>query len=294
MPKNKNIMFQPRSTSRKENTKKFYIVLTACVLGVLAVSCLAILIKYNFDLNSVVGGDMPTETETVTEVNAAQEISADKTYFLWCSESDSKKMRFAWLVNIRLPEREISACTLEPSNHVNYGEKSISLEELYIQQGEGKLISALQESTGIKIDGCMGSDDESFKSIINYIGGINVTIPEQIEYRGEEFTLILVKGKQNLKGDTLLKYLRYLDTLGKKGKNHQATVILEAFDHIFKPDFISRQERLFSKISNTLETDLTIVDFSSVREGATYLMENGLKAKRTAESPELLTEEHKD
>jgi anionic cell wall polymer biosynthesis LytR-Cps2A-Psr (LCP) family protein len=127
--------------------------------------------------------------------------------------------------------------------------------------------------------------------MINYFGGVNINVPEQIEYRGDALTLILVKGKQNMKGDTLLKYIRYLDTLGERGMNYQASVMTQIFESVFRPSLVSKAERVYSNISNSLETNISIVDFSSMRETINAMAENGFKVKRTAETPQEFTEE---
>ena len=61
-------------------------------------------------------------------------------------------------------------------------------------------------------------------------------------------------------------------------------------DGILSPAYLEKRERIFSKISNTLKTDLTIVDYSSAQEGIKLLMENRLLVKKTADSPEQLIE----
>lgn len=288
MPKkNKNsIMFSAGWGNGKGDIKKFAAILISCVLVVLAVSVLAILSKYDFDVKTAVGGDSVTETSTDIGETETVEITAEKNWFFWIADSDNNRMRIAWLVNVRLPEREISVMPLKPSTHIEYDSRSLSIDEIRQTFGESKLVFALEREYGLKIDGYIGSDDESFKSIINYFGGITVTVPEQIEYRGEDLTLILVKGKQNMKGDTLLKYIRYLDTRGERGLSFQASVMIEVFESVFKPSFVSRADKVYSKISNVLDTNITIVDFSSMQEILKAMAEKGFKVKRVAESPQ--------
>ena len=48
---------------------------------------------------------------------------------------------------------------------------------------------------------------------------------------------------------------------------------------------------ILSNISNSLETNISIVDFSSMRETINAMAENGFKVKRTAETPQEFTEE---
>lgn len=279
-------MFKTNRQSDRGDLKKFAVILIACVVGILAISVLTILGKYDFDVKSALGGDAETETQ-LAETKAVQaEIEADKTYFFWCADDSDDELRFAWLVNFRLPDRVVSVCALDPDMQIEAGSKTLSLKKLFASSGVKSVVSYMESDFGIKIDGYIGSDDESFKSMINYFGGINITVPEQIEYRSDEFAVILVKGKQNIKGDTLFKYLRYLGTLGERGRTLQASAMDEMLDFVFSSSYLEKRSSIFSRISNTLETDLTIVDFSSAEEGIKVLMQNGFASKKTLDSPE--------
>ena len=293
--KPKNIMFRTNRQSDSGDIKKFAVILTSCVVGILAISIFAILIKYDFDVKSVLGGN----AETVTQVEETQipevEIEADKTYLFWCAESSGNRMRYAWLVNFKLPERRVTACALDLDMRINVasdaqvGEKKTeSIRNVFMQSGIKDLVAYMEADMEIEIDGYIGGDDEEFKSMVNYFGGFDVTVPEQIEYKSGDFSVILVKGKQNLKGDTLFKYLRYLGTLGKRGRSLQATALNEILTSVFNPSNAGRLNSIFSRISNTLETDLSIVDFSSAEAGIKEFAEKGFTLKKTVETPEEL------
>lgn len=291
LKKNKNSIMFSAGGNGKGDMKKFAVILISCVLAVLAVSVLIILSKYDFDVKTAMGGDSVSETSAVEGETEKEEITAQKTWFFWISDSSNKRMRISWLVNVRLPERKLTVLPIKPSDHIRYDSRSLSIEEVRQNFGNSKLVSALEKEYGVKIDGYIGSDDEGFKSMINYFGGMTVTVPEQIEHRGEEFTLILVKGKQNMKGDTMLKYVRYLDSLGEKGVGYQASVMVQIFESIFKPSFISRTENVFSKISNSLVTNITIVDYSSGKEFIEAMAEDGFEVKKTVGTPQDFSEE---
>lgn len=289
--KQKNIMFKTNRQSDRGDLKKFALILTACVVGILAISVLAILGKYDFDVKSALGGDAETEIQ-LAETNSAQtEIEADKTYFFWCADDSNDELRFAWLVNFKLPSRVVSVCALDLDVKIQAGEEKTSLKKLFASSSVKNVVSYMESDFGLKIDGYIGSDDESFKSMINYFGGIDITVPEQIEYRSDEFAVILVKGKQNIKGDTLFKYLRYLGTLEERGRTLQASAMNEMLDFVFSSSYLEKRSSIFSRISNTLETDLTIVDFSSGEEGIKLFMENGFTSKKTLESPEAFVDD---
>lgn len=279
--RNKNIMFKTQRQSAKGDTKRFFTIFFSCVLVVLVISCLAILNKYDFNVKSAVSGEAETETTTAVTETGIPEVYADKTYLFWCADSDRKGIHFAWLVNVKMPERELIVHTVPTEMFVTVNGKSSSLENVYSVSGENALVAAVEELSGKKIDGYIGSTDSSFKTMINYFGGVNITVPEQVEYRSGGMTLILIKGRQNMKGDTLYKYLRYLETLGEKGRSLQASALTEIFKSIFTPAYTNRASGIFSKLSNTLKTDLTIVDFSSAEKAVKILTENGFEAMRT-------------
>lgn len=284
--KPKNVMFRTSKQRIGNDTKKFAAILIGCVLTVLAVSIFAILSKNDFNVKNIIGGDAPTETVPEELITQEAEIEASKTYLFWCADDSGTELRFAWLVNFELPARKASVCTLDLNRRIVFENQEQSMRHIFRQKGIKTLVSCIENGTEIEIDGHIGSDDESFKSMINYLGGIDITVPEQIDYRSGDLNVLLVKGKQNLKGDTLFKYLRYLGTLDEKGRKLQASAMNEILDYVFKPSNINRCSYIFSKISNSLETDLTIVDYSSAEQGIKLLVENGFATKRIVETPE--------
>lgn len=283
MAKNtKNVRFRTQRQSVDQGFRRFSVAFAAGVLIILLVSCLAILNKYDFDVRTAMGGDSVTETQPVSEESTEWQGEANKTYFFYCADSESKRLRFAWLVNFRLPGEEMRVCALASDTLLANGTET--LNSMLSKYGADETVKRLEELTGLPIEGYIGSDDESFKAMINYFGGTDVNVPEQIEYRGDDFTVILVKGRQNLKADSLFKYLRYLNTLGPRGKNLQATALADIIESIIKPSNIGKTEKYFSKLSNTVETNLSIVDYSQSEEAIKSFMRNGIRKRYIVDS----------
>ncbi len=279
-------MFSTRKQSMSNETKRFFVIFFAVVILILFVSCLAILSKYDFNVKSAVSGEAETQTTTQAAETVIPEIHADKKYLFWCASGDRQSMHFAWLVNVKMPERKLKIYSLKPETIAQVNGTAMSLENVYAKLGETELAAAVESAFGFELDGYIGSDDDSFKNMINYFGGVDVTVPEQVEYRGDGLTLLLIKGKQTMKGDTLFKYLKYIETQGAKSGSMQANVLRAVFETIFEPQFVGKSSVIFSKISNTLRTDLTIVDYSQAEKAAHILMENGFEVIKTAASPE--------
>ena len=285
MKKRKNINFRTARGRFSEESKKFFAVFFACVVTVLAISTLAILKKYDFDVKRAISGEAKTEPTTEMMSSGIPEVNGEKTYFFWCSSEDRKELHFAWLVNIKMPERRATVCTLPPETLVNYKGSVSSIENVLSKTSNADFVSVVEETFGSEIDGYISSDSTDFRTMINYFGGAEITVPEQVEYRNEGLTLILVKGKQNLKGDSLFKYLCYLDTLGSKGNASQAFVMGDILKSVFRPSRINKTDSAFAKISNTLDTDITIVDFSTAEKAIKILCEYGFEAIATVDSP---------
>ena len=287
--KRKNIMFSTRKQSMSNETKRFFGVFFTGVALVLVVSCLAILSKYDFNVKSAVSGEAETQTTTQVQETGIPEVRADKKYLFWCASEDRQSVHFAWLVNVKMPERKLMIYTLKPETVAQVNGNAMSLENVYAKYGEVRLAEAVESASGIELDGYIGSTEDSFKNMINYFGGVDITVPEQVEYRGDGLTLLLIKGKQNMKGDTLFKYLKYIETLGVKSSSMQANVLGAVFENLCKPSYAKKSEAIFSKISNTLRTDMTIVDFSKAQKAVGVLTENGFNVIKTVDSPEEFT-----
>lgn len=286
MKKRKNIDFRTGRGRKNGESKKFFIVFFACVFTVLAISSLAILKKYDFDVKRAISGEAKTEQTTEAVSSGLPEVNGEKTYFFWCASEDRSEIYFAWFVNIKMPERRATVCTVPPETLVNYNGTVSSIENVLSKTGDAEFVNAVEATFGSEIDGYISSDATDFRTMINYFGGIEITVPEQVEYRNDGLTLILVKGKQTLKGDSLFKYLSYLDTLGSRGNASQALVMGDILKGVFKPSRTNKTDSAFAKISNTLNTDITIVDFSSAEKAIKILCEYGFEAISTVDSPE--------
>ncbi len=283
-----NIQFKVNNP--KKDTGRFAFILVVSVLLVLSVSLLIIFASNGFNINGAFGIDAQTETETQTEETQIK-AEGSKTYVFWCADDDD--LKFLWIAKFELPERKVSVCALDTDSELtvasdseNNYKKSETIAQIFAKYGKKELINYIEKNFGIKADGYVGSTPEQFKVMINYFGGIDVTVNEQIEYRDSDMALVLVKGNQNLKGDSFYKYICYLGKLGENGMQQQAVALNEVLSDVFVPSNANRGTNIFSKISNTLDTNLTIVDFSCVEDSAAYFAENGIAVKNICKTPD--------
>lgn len=290
MRRPKNISFKTDKKSDRASLRRLTLTVAAGAVFVLLASVFVILSKNDFNFKSAMGMNVETESSSVAEETEIKVAESDRLYFLWCSSADKKAMRFAWLVRVRMPERAVCICPVSPAATVEFEGGERTLSDILARYGEKRLIEAVENYSGGTVDRYASSTDESFKSMINYFGGVSVTVPDQIEYRGD-FTLILVKGKQNMKGDTLFKYLRYLGLLGDT--EAQAKVLSDILGSVFVPRNSGRLGNIFAKFSNTLNTDITIVDFSQAENGIRAILDGGMEITAAESCEELLNQKYK-
>lgn len=262
--------------SAKIKAKKFITVFVIGTVVVLALSLVAILGKNDFNVRAAIGGDTETGSAGQENVIKASVSDSDRLYFLWVASKDRSEMRFIWLVRAQMPEARFSICTVNPEAILTMGGKGVTFEDIYAKSGEKELVAAMEAYSGLEIDKYIGATDENFKALVNYLGGVQINVPEQIEYKSEEFNTILVKGMQNMKGDTLFRYMRYLGVTEYEGPRSQSKVFGDFLENLFSEKYVEKRSNIFSKISNSMTTNISIVDFSSHDIDVKALMESGI------------------
>ena len=276
--------------SAKVKTKKFITVFAVGAAVVLALSLAAILGKNDFNIRAAIGGDAETKADRQENAVKASVSDSDKIYFLWVASKDRSEMRFIWLVRVQMPEARFSICTVNPESILTIGGKGVTFEDIYAKSGEKELVAAMKAYSGFEIDKYIGASDENFKALVNYLGGVQINVPEQIEYKSEEFNTILVRGMQNMKGDTLFRYLRYLGVTEYEGPRSQSKIFGDFLKNLFSEKYVEKRSNIFSKISNSMITNISIVDFSSHDADVKALMESGIESIDIVSVPSELAE----
>lgn len=279
----KNLVFKTDKKSRIGSAGKFWLLLPAILIVVLAVSVAVILVQNDFDVNAALGIEKETTTEKAETTAPPVTAEADDTFLFWCASADREEIFFMNIIRVTLPDCAVAVCPVDVESVVSRDGKTA--QEVYLESGENGLVAAVEYSCSVDIDRYAGATETKFKSMVNYFGGLKVTVDEQINYRSEEMNLVLIKGNQNMKGDTLFKYLRYLTMNGQEGRENQAAVMIEIFENIFNESNVNKRERIYNEFANTFITDITMVDYSQAEDGIVMLMENGVRQGTVISDP---------
>ncbi len=291
--KNSKLIFKTKNERSIGQLKKFSLALLCFVVVFGSLSVLYFFKSYNFNLNNALGKIEPSTTEPESSTPAiTQEKCVD---YLFCSSSSDKtRLNFVYVVRVQMPECKVIICPLPPNTPANPEGEWHTLQELYSEGGTSALVSGAGMICQTKISHYVFSTDTSFKRAINYLGGFTVTVSENVKYRGE-FNLILVKGKQSLKGDSILKYLSYLSLLeNDAGVPAQALVLRDILASTLSGDYAERKDDFFSHLSNILTTDISIVDFSAAGSSLEMLANSGKTQYICVSTPDELHNATKD
>ncbi len=274
--KNNNSLFKKEKNRNETMNKKLALAVVAVFVLILSGSLFAILAKNDFNVLSALSGEVVTEAVKDEENTAKPDIPrSDRYYLLYCRDDETSELKLLWIVRMRLPQRNFNFFAPSVQTVTKYGDEQISFNYIYRTHGAQALREAVEKEYGIKISNYVSSDVNSFKSMINYIGGINFNVPEKVEYR-DEFNLFLIEGSNTMKGDPVYKYLLWLGFGQGENIHIRSEVLAEIFRTYFTESNSLRTDAVYSKFANSVSTDFSIVDYRSHAEIIRYIFENGM------------------
>ena len=238
------------------------------------ISFLLLLRYYNFDL-SAIGNPAEETTVEETTVKPEPQVSGSYRYLLLCTADSSNELRFAAVLNADMEALELSVTPLDPTQSLSYGGCTGNLSAQLDFGGEKQLAAAIEAATGIKTDKFIRSTDSSFKSLINSFGGFETTVEKAIDVRSDRLTAIIGAGRQTMTGDTLLKYLRYYEN----EPNTQAEIIADIIEQEITPANFKKADSHYTRVINLVKSDISVVDFASVKTGIDALLYSGEAVK---------------
>lgn len=143
-----------------------------------------------------------------------------------------------------------------------YGKEKINAAA---RLGKGiKTTQALvEEIIGQPIDGYVLTNFKGFKTIIDTLGGITLTVEKDMYYvtgDAEDGIINLKKGLQRLNGIQALQYARFRqDALADISRTSRQQAVLKAMEKEFlQVKTVPKLPRIISQISKSMETDLSV------------------------------------
>lgn len=265
------------NTAKQEKRKSFF-RLTAifiCIAVVIGSVSVAVILKNN---NNFIKDLFTNETtvqsqeESTAEndlVDLEQELTGRARVLLYCTDREASEIYFMAMVDANMKRQSFKVYPLKTDNP-DYT-KALSTG------GYKELISKVESAEGIKIDRYIASDTDTFALAINYMGGLEYTVDERIEYRTDDYTLILTKGDQTIKGETLLKYFRYCKTLdAQTGLQQQGDLICAMIDEYITSENVEKGDTIYEKVLSKInsKSDISYIEASKALQMLKLLCES--------------------
>lgn len=233
----------------------------------MSVSVLLLLRHYNFDLSEMVKSADEEGTEKDSTIAPAPEVQGVRNYLLFCTADGDNAVRFISVVTADLNNKELRVTAIDPAASVSVSGCTGTFSK-QLDYGTAQLVLAVEEYSGMKIDKYIRSTDSKFKSIINYVGGIEINVEEPIDIRTPELTAVIAKGLQTMAGDTMLKYIRSFESQPQK----QAEIIADMIEQKLNVANLNNADAHYTKIINLTESDISVVDFADMQQGFKALL----------------------
>lgn len=130
---------------------------------------------------------------------------------------------------------------------------------IYNEGGAEAVTKEVAKEYNIKIDKYIASNENTFALAVNYMGGLEYDVPERVEYRTADLTLILTPGKQTIKGEVLLKYIKYLKSFGLP---KQSEILCLMMNEYFTPGNFENAMQIYKGLITNIsgESNISFVE----------------------------------
>ena len=256
----KNHEFKTTKQDKRNGIMRFVIFFLICAVLIGSVS-VAVILKNNTSFINDLFSPHPTTAQQETTDNQLVEIDESlkgrMRILLYCTDREISEIYFLAMVDANMNKQIFEVHPLAPDNPDYI--KALS------SGGEKELVSVVEKTEKIKIDKYIASNADTFALAINSMGGLEYTVAERIEYRADDYTLILTKGDQTIKGETLLKYFRYCKTLGgQTGLQQQGEILCRMFDNYVTAENVEKGDKIYEKVLSKLnsKSDISYIEAS--------------------------------
>ncbi len=236
--------FKTSKQDKRRGSFKLVIIVLICALLIGSVS-VAVIFKNNdnFLKDLFLKNETTQAQEDMTEdqlVDLPGELQGQMKILAYSASKDKSEIYFLAVINADMEKPGFEVYPINPDN--------ADYISALTTGGEKGLVAAVESAEGISVDKYVASNTDTFALAINSMGGLEYTVSNRIDYKTEDFTLILTAGAQTIKGETLLKYFRYLKTLGNDGLRQQGELICSMLDSYVTAENVEQGDKIYERI----------------------------------------------
>lgn len=286
MAKRKGMKFR---TTQEKKTKQFRLFLLGFI-GFLLVFAL-ISVAYMFKSHHLSMNDLFPEREAESTGESTDEalapLSGKAAFMFACVSDDKDDLYLVAAVNADLDSGEVRVCAFDPNTTADVSGNKNTLKGHYKTGGSRELKNAVDALCGFTADKYAVSTANQFKNAINVLSGAQISVPERVSYKTKELSVSLMPGNQTVKGETLLKYFRYFLTPSGGGAQKQSELLCVLFSQYINKTYLASGRNYFSQIIDSLDTDISIVDFSRYERTLSAMAAGDIKYTSVSSAGEL-------
>lgn len=238
MKKNSNDIFtKPKNIKNKNPNFKYFVLAFSLFILILGVfSAFLFMRSIDFDFKNIVDRTTSEEslelTDNVQKSYSVSELSGKRKY-LFVLTDNSSKPDFGFIITADFDVKQITVGSFDCKPDADYS----NVADKYII--------------------CTPSQ---FKKIIASLGGVTVNVPNDVNYKSDEYNLILDKGTQKLSDEYTYKYLAV-----SQG-NEKLRIMCDILYSALTPENCEKSDSLFKIFVNNCKTDISVFDYSNASE----------------------------
>ncbi|MCH5197336.1 MAG: hypothetical protein J1E34_00385 [Oscillospiraceae bacterium] len=258
-----------RDTVRTKTRKRiFFAVFAALFCGALIFTVLLAL--NDFSIEKFIGieetgtSDL-IEDESETEMNEEPaELFSDKDalgMLFLCS--DGKEITFCDIISFSKAENSVKVKPVSPELMMTYGNRELTLNELFSSFGVPEAVSAFSEK-GIEISRYISVTEPNFKALIQKLGNIKVYFPNDVDFTVDSIRYQYFSGTNEISSDALLSVMKNAFS-GDSALSFQAQAVAGIIETYFTPEFFESDNGMFSQLINLINGNITAFDYAEYK-----------------------------
>ncbi len=269
-----SLQFDKEKRKRKKTYATFIIAFLSFSILLAAVSFLILLKSVNFKLSNLVDRKTTAVTEeTQTESDTAPVSYSGSANVLTICSNSNRELKFFGVLYMDMNAKLLSVQSFETDTVITLDGIETDFEKVYSSSGAEGLVQAVEKCYGVKLDRFLDVTETNFKSIVSYLGDVEIESDEKINYKGNDYILILDEGVQSATGDTVLSYFKYLDADGR------SRLFADVLDYYINTSKLTASQETFDRLINKVNTNISAKDFSLYSSTADAFFKDSLRKK---------------
>lgn len=268
MKKKLKLNFSSDRKIKMKKTKAFIISFAAFILVLGSISILIFMKSVNFDLKNLKpeSSENTTTAEKVTG-NESVTLEGSANIILICTDNQNSLISLS-LLNCDMNRQCIVLVQIPISDSVSVNGVNQTFNDILSKSGSDVLKTAVSDYCSLTVDRYIRVNNSELKKIVAKTGDVTLNIPEAVNYKNEDYNLLLDAGRQSLTSDMFCKYLQYCTT---EQKGEAMTSYLNT---LLAVKNIPSEDSLFNFIVNNSKSDITIVDYTNTSKIISTYIQN--------------------